>query len=87
MLENLFIFIILVICVLVRVTYLTLLEQKLLSYIQIRKGPNKVSIAGILQPFCDAIKLFTKEFIVPIYSNYLIYYFSPIFSLIISLAI
>lgn len=74
-------------CVLLRVAFLTLLEQKLLSYIQIRKGPNKSGLLGILQPFCDAIKLFRKEFIMPINSNYLIYYFSPVFSLFLSLII
>lgn len=73
------------IIILVRITFLTLLEQKVLRYIQIRKGPNKVGFMGIFQPFCDALKLFFKEFTLPIYSNYLIYYFSPIISLSVSL--
>lgn len=71
----------------ISITFLTLLEQKVLSYIQIRKGPNKVGFIGIFQPFCDAIKLFSKEFILPIYSNYIIYYLCPIFSLLLSLFI
>nr|YP_010439590.1 NADH dehydrogenase subunit 1 [Daddala brevicauda]UTC33479.1 NADH dehydrogenase subunit 1 [Daddala brevicauda] len=78
---------ILIIGVLIGVAFLTLLERKILGYIQIRKGPNKLGIMGILQPFSDAIKLFTKEQTYPNFSNYIMYYFSPVVGFIMSLII
>lgn len=77
--------IVVLIGILVGVAFFTLFERKLLGYIQLRKGPNKVGIVGIFQPFSDAIKLFTKEHVGPYYSNYAPFLIAPVFSFALSL--
>nr|YP_010925930.1 NADH dehydrogenase subunit 1 [Lamproglena chinensis]WKF18927.1 NADH dehydrogenase subunit 1 [Lamproglena chinensis] len=72
--------------ILVNVAFITLLERKLLSYQQNRVGPNKVSVSGILQPFSDAIKLFTKNILLPSSSVKILFMLAPVTGLTLMLS-
>jgi NADH-quinone oxidoreductase subunit H len=60
------------------VTYTTLYERKLLGWIQIRLGPNRVGPWGLLQPIADAMKLMTKELLRPTAAENVLFYMGPV---------
>jgi len=70
---------------LVAIAFYTLIERKLLGYFQLRKGPNKVILIGIPQPFADAIKLFLKEQANPSITNRAPFTYAPALSLSLTL--
>ena len=72
--------------VLISVAFLVYAERKVLALIQLRRGPNVVGPFGILQSFADALKLLTKENIIPSGSNKIVFLLAPIITMVLSLA-
>lgn len=68
------------------VAYLTLWERKLISWIQIRLGPNRVGPMGLLQPIADALKLMGKEILTPSAANKKLFFLGPILTIMPALA-
>nr|QNL17760.1 NADH dehydrogenase subunit 1 [Manis pentadactyla] len=74
-----------IIPILLAVAFLTLVERKMLGYMQLRKGPNIVGPWGLLQPIADAVKLFTKEPLRPLTSSIAMFIMAPILALALAL--
>jgi len=71
---------------LLSVAYLTFAERKLIGYMQVRIGPNRVGPKGWLQPIADALKLLVKEIIVPTGASRFLFILAPVLSITPALA-
>nr|YP_002519638.1 NADH dehydrogenase subunit 1 [Canthidermis maculata]BAH10213.1 NADH dehydrogenase subunit 1 [Canthidermis maculata] len=76
-----------IIPILLAVAFLTLVERKVLGYMQLRKGPNVVGPYGLLQPIADGVKLFIKEPVRPSTSSPLLFLFTPMLALTLAMTL
>ncbi|YP_009479742.1 NADH dehydrogenase subunit 1 (mitochondrion) [Psammomys obesus] len=81
---NIFLFLV---PILIAMAFLTLVERKILGYMQFRKGPNIVGPYGMFQPFADAMKLFTKEPLRPSSTSIFLFLIAPTLSLTLALSL
>jgi NADH-quinone oxidoreductase subunit H len=68
------------------VAYLTLWERKMIGWMHVRIGPNRVGPAGLLQPIADALKLLLKEIIIPAKANKALFVIAPVMTIMPALA-
>ena len=72
--------------IMLAVAYLTLAERRVIGWMQVRMGPNRVGPAGMLQPIADALRLMNKEIIMPSQSNLYLFLLAPVFAIAPALA-
>lgn len=72
--------------IIICVAYLTYWERKMIGFMHVRRGPNRVGYRGLLQPFADVFKLLTKEVIIPAKANRLLFILAPVVTLMPALA-
>lgn len=78
-------FICLLICILIKVAFSTLLERKFMAAVQRRMGPNVVGVAGLLQPVADGVKLLFKERILPKQATTILFFIAPTLVFVLSM--
>jgi len=78
--------ILLAVPLIVAVAYLTFAERKVIGYMQVRVGPNRVGFLGLLQPIADGLKLLRKELIFPTHANLFLFLLAPVLAMAPALA-
>ncbi len=74
------------VAVILCVAYATYLERKVIGFMQLRQGPNRVGFRGLLQPFADVLKLLVKEIVIPGRANRWLFLTAPVLALVPALA-
>jgi len=78
--------VVIVVALMASVAYLTLAERKVIGYMQVRIGPNRVGFRGLAQPIADVIKLLMKEIIIPSGANKFLFVLGPVMAIMPALA-
>ena len=78
MLKNIILSLVTILPIVLCISFFTLLERKIISAIQRRKGPNVTGFWGLLQPFADGLKLLLHENIVPTLAYKFLFIFAPL---------
>lgn len=78
-------YVVIIVCMLITVAFFTVYERKLIASINQRVGPNVVGPLGLLQAVADGVKLFLKEFILPLRANRILFVFAPMLVFFLSL--